>query len=491
MSPKFGIVLKWARSIGHHWFLLTFLMMTLYHIQNLPLDLHQWRQTQTLSTARNFLFGHWNILMPEIDINNNQPFVLLEFPIYQFILALIWKAFGFSYVIGRIYSIALILAASWMTGKIAETIIGRPIRIFSHILLALPMIVFWSRTFMIDNMVLFSVVGSVYSLLEIDRKKSRKPLGLFLFMLSLLLLIKPNIAVIPFCFCLHFFVTRPFLRRNWLWLCLSSVIALVLSAAWFMHAKSVNAANPHVYTSLGWDWFWGNPQQLTDPWSIKVILWRLLINSSGWIFLIGLVLSIFSKCARPIALISLLSALIYMLAAPNLNLIHSYYQLPLSFPIALTALLGLEEIVPRFPRRIFFATTFGLKFAAVLFCIWVLRVGWFEFEFLPSFSPYDEKQNHIAIDQINKFFEERQINNTTALVKNVAICEMRRVPWDPHSVLFLTNTRGFFFTLENCPAFLAQNSNDYDYVFLLRDSMSLSREALAFVDGKKRILIQQ
>jgi 4-amino-4-deoxy-L-arabinose transferase-like glycosyltransferase len=465
--------------------------MALYHISALPLDLHLWRQTQTLSTARNFLFGHWNILMPEIDSNYNQPFVLLEFPIYQFVLALLWKVFGFSYEIGRLFSISLIVAASWMTGKIAENFLERPLKFFSHTLLALPFVVFWSRTFMIDTMVLFAVVGTVYALLEIDRKKSLKALPLFFLMLALLLLIKPNIAIIPFCLCLYFFLSRASLRQHWAALSLTVLAALSLGLGWFIHAKAVNLSNPHVYTNMALDWFWGKPEQLKDPWSLGVIFWRFVINCSGWAFFICSLLGCILSRRRVLYLTCILSCLLYLLAAPNLNLVHSYYQLPLSFPIALVIIVGLEEASQHWSPRWATVSAFGVKLTLSLFCLWVLRMGWFEFGFVGPYSPYSLKQENEVVEQVNRYFEERQINNKTALVQYVAICDLRPGPWDPHSLLFLTNTRGTFVNNLDCPAFLAQNPSGYDYIFVLKGREAPLDLNLAAIDGQRRILIQQ
>jgi len=463
-------------------------VLILYNIDALPLDQHQWRQTQTLSVARNFYFGHWNILMPEMDINNNQPFVLLEFPIYQYLLALLWKVFGFSYVIGRLYTVGLMVLTSWMIGKIAEYVLGRSLRFWGHLLLVIPMAVFWSRTFMIDIMVLFALVGVVYSLVETDRRQNPNFLWLFTGMLSLLFLIKPNILIVPFLYCLYFFLSRPYLRRSWLKLTAASAVALGLGTCWFLHAKAVNASNPHFYSAAGIEWFWGTLVLIKDPWTYQTMGWRILINCGGALALIALVPGIISKRTRAVSLLAILCLVAYFYAAPNLNLNHTYYQLPMLFPIVLATILGLEELFSSLPNSVNRYLVPALKLMVSVSCIWTLQSGWYEIGF-PTTSPYSMKPNASAAKKINAYFEANQIDNKTALVKNVAICELRSISYEPHSILFLINARGIFISKDECPGFLAKSAEEFDYIFVLDNEVNVARQLPVAFDNKRKVLI--
>lgn len=179
------------------------------------------------------------------------------------------------------------------------------------------------------------------------------------------------------------------------------------------------------------------------------------------------------------------------MVAPNLNLVHSYYQLPLAFPIGLSISLVLEEVFSTFPRKIAIYSSLFLKVMMTASCVWVLQSAWFEFGFVGKFSPYKkQKSNQRYADRINEFFKNQNIDNTSSLVKNVAICDLRTVAWDPHSILFLTNSRGISMNRDHCSDFLKTSSHDYNYVFILRELSEPQETFLGITHDQRRILIQ-
>jgi 4-amino-4-deoxy-L-arabinose transferase-like glycosyltransferase len=461
--------------VNQYLVLFIFFVFVAYNIEVPPLDLHTWRQTQTLSTARNFFFDQWNIFLPQIDSNGDKPFVLLEFPIYQYAMALLWRVFGYSYEVGRLWSIFLVVAASFFVNRSAEMILGRPLRAFFHALLIVPMVIFWSRTFMIDNIVLFFSAGVIYSLLLVDARASLKFLTLFFLHTAGLLLVKPNLALIPALYSLYFLVSRPFLRRHAVAVISSGILALGVGVMWFLYAKTVNAQNPHGYTQVGMDWIWGTLVQIRDPWSLQVLLFRVLVNGGGAFFLILAIIGFFRPGLRVLSLLGFVSPWLYLASAPNLNLVHSYYQLPMALPFALTAIVVIEDLIKG--SSFFVATTLGWVGRSLAFAgaISILHLGnWYEFAFGYGPRPYDLNGKSIAAsNQIRALFQEKGLLDSNRLVKNVLICDLRTESYDPHSVLYLSQARGFHLNREQCIEYLNRGEveSDYEFKFVISDPL--------------------
>lgn len=76
--------------------------LRLIGISNPPLDYSSWRQVDTDSIARNFVEYRFNILYPQLNYDGPMPnYVQLEFQVTTFIIALLYRAFGFKPVFGR------------------------------------------------------------------------------------------------------------------------------------------------------------------------------------------------------------------------------------------------------------------------------------------------------------------------------------------------------------------------------------------------------
>ena len=73
-----------------------------------PNSMHVWRQCNTLAVARNFSEEDMNILKPRVDRRGNSDGVTgMQFPSYEFLLALLYKIFGFHFWLSRAFSFFL------------------------------------------------------------------------------------------------------------------------------------------------------------------------------------------------------------------------------------------------------------------------------------------------------------------------------------------------------------------------------------------------
>src|SRR5688572_26317675 len=73
-------------------------------------DYHAYRQTQTASMSRNYFRHGMHFLSPEVDTEGPPARTTTEFPIYSYLIALVYQLVGVREIIGRLLSM---LFAAW------------------------------------------------------------------------------------------------------------------------------------------------------------------------------------------------------------------------------------------------------------------------------------------------------------------------------------------------------------------------------------------
>jgi hypothetical protein len=147
------------------WFFpaLIILWSLLVHLPGLTsplLDYHAHRQCQTASMARNYVRHGMHFLNPEVDNYGFPKRAGTEFPLYSFILALLFKTFGVREVLGRLLSIVLTawsayLLYAWMRRRLDE----RTAFWSAIIMCTIPVHVYFTRTVQPESMALWALLG--------------------------------------------------------------------------------------------------------------------------------------------------------------------------------------------------------------------------------------------------------------------------------------------------------------------------------------------
>ncbi len=88
------------------------LAFRLWGVTNPLLDFHSWRQTLTATIAQNFYLEEMNLLQPAT--NWVHEYYEFEFQVYPYLVALLYKIFGFHDILGRVVSIAFSLGTVGM-----------------------------------------------------------------------------------------------------------------------------------------------------------------------------------------------------------------------------------------------------------------------------------------------------------------------------------------------------------------------------------------
>ncbi len=166
------------------WHLLIFLIIifsVLVRLSNinLPLlDAHYFRQTQTATVARNFYYDGIDLLHPRIDIfgTGRGSVLVMEFPLYQTLVASLSYIVGFSDKVGRLISILFGIAGGLILMLLVKQLFkDRTLAVISMVFfLFTPLNIFFQQAFMIESTVVALHIFSLYSWVKFcDRKSNR------------------------------------------------------------------------------------------------------------------------------------------------------------------------------------------------------------------------------------------------------------------------------------------------------------------------------
>ncbi len=125
-------------------------------------DLNYWRQTETAAIAQNYYQDKLPFLSPEIDWTGPGGKAEMEFPLFPYLVSLLYQAFGFWDGFGRIMSILCSLGVIISLWMIARKLFDGWTAVFAAGVFAVsPLAVFFGRTFQPDMMMLAASAGSV------------------------------------------------------------------------------------------------------------------------------------------------------------------------------------------------------------------------------------------------------------------------------------------------------------------------------------------
>jgi hypothetical protein len=166
-----------------------------------PSGIHLWRQTQTLSVARNFFEEGMNPLRPRVDSRGGGSGVTgMEFPLVNLAVAAGYSLFGFSHAAGRIVLLGFSLAAVVACFALLEERFGSrsAAAVGTLLLLCSPMFAYYSITAVPEIAALAFLLGALLLLERGVRARSRWHLPASLSLLGLAGLVKiTSLLVLP------------------------------------------------------------------------------------------------------------------------------------------------------------------------------------------------------------------------------------------------------------------------------------------------------
>lgn len=315
--------------------------LRLIGITNPLIGHHSWRQADTAAVARNFVQERFDVLYPRVDWRGTSSGeVECEFPVYQFMVASLYRLFGVREIVGRLLSIVFSLAAIFGVYLLSKHIAGVAVGLWSAFFLAvLPMPIFFGRVMMPESLLLAACVYSVFLFLKWTKTDSPWHLLLSAICLSIACLLKPPTLYLGLplgylAFRKHRFKT---VANPCLWL--FAILLFGSLSLWYFHAHRFIDTTGLTFGV----WEYGS-----DKWGN----WGLVSSTEFWktIFIERIPRFLLSYLGVPLLVLGLVrpahsdqenalrywfvGMFIFVIIVAKGVFVHDYYLLPASIPAA-------------------------------------------------------------------------------------------------------------------------------------------------------------
>lgn len=249
MSNILGFTRKYSLLL----FVFTLLIISFYYnyhniLTMRPVGIHQWRNTISAAYAQNY-YHEGDFFHPRthglLAEEGTSDVAVSEFPVMYFVIAQLYKLFGFNEAIYRLVNVLIGFAGLFFLYLFCRKNLGNhllsfviPLFVFTS-----PVYVFYTNNFITDATALSLALIGLYYLGQYYHKQDPENFGWFLFWLAMAGLFKtPSLliyfAVLAILVIQHIFkrlemLPNRHLQRNYVWFLLSFIII----AAWYTYAK--------------------------------------------------------------------------------------------------------------------------------------------------------------------------------------------------------------------------------------------------------------
>ncbi len=343
------------------------------------IDHHSWRQCDTAAIARAFVLEDPNILHPRVEWRGaTSGEVEWNFPLFSYVVSLLFRVFGEHQVVARLAAVAFSLAALGVFYALARRTLGVRVALFATAFFAVnPLAVYFGRAVMPESLLVGAALLFLLAMARFAESGATREVVLAALGLSVAGLVKLpyGFFVLPAAVLLAERRRARALLDKRLWL--GGGAALLVVAAWYVHARALGARTGLSYAPI-WEVGadkWGNAELLGDPSFWRTMLERareyVAPSTTGVVFA-GLVIAGLQKGRRWV-LAFFLGCVGFMLLIAGGHLAHTYYQIAfvpvaaLAFGLAVSAAVSAAERVDRrLPR---FATLLGVLLLALSFAV--------------------------------------------------------------------------------------------------------------------------
>ncbi len=289
--------------------------------------------------ARNFYENGFRLLYPQINWGGNSPgYVESEFPIYSFVIALLYDIFGMSDTWGRLLSVIFSLCTICVLYLLVRKFISENAAVWSSFIYSIiPLSIFYSRAFMPESAMLMCSVAGIWWFSEwLDKGKA------WYFILSCVAIAMAVLLKLP-----ALYLGLPLLYLAWVrygksvvsrWiLWLYAVLVILPVVLWYDHAHRIYEQSGLTYNIWGFGTDkWGNFDIIFTLKFYNDVLFKSIaerhLTWAGFIPFIG---GLFIKRSGRRELLFdywLIAVVIYFLIVGRGNQVHEYYQLPFILP---------------------------------------------------------------------------------------------------------------------------------------------------------------
>lgn len=317
-------------------------LVRLHHIDAPLLGTNSWRQVDNAIVARNFHAHGFRLLYPETDRPGPGPrWVQMEFPAYQYAVALLYSVVGVQDGLGRWLSLLASLVGSLALYRLCWRWLDHDSALWAAVCFALlPLNAYYGRAFMVESTMLACLILGVWSFDRWLTEDSVPAFWLAAGALALACLLKV-VSLYIGAVLVHAAWVRlgpGWWRRPALW----GLAALILVPVWLWYAHSITLFNATGFTLMG-DWRYGTDKWGTwgalgtwDWWN-RLIFKRLAEKHVTWVGFLALVAGLAMARRHATERIFdtwLLAVILYSMIVSRGAYIHEHYQLPFVPPAA-------------------------------------------------------------------------------------------------------------------------------------------------------------
>lgn len=343
--------MKKLESIAIVFVVLLALFLRLYKIDRPLADWHSWRQADTAAVARNFIKEGFNPFIPKFDdmskqangLDNPNRYRFVEFPIYNSLIALVWKFTGIETLYARLTTVVLTLFSTYLLYLIVKRFSSVTTAILSAFFFAtIPYNVFYSSTILPGPFMVFSVLGLYYSFIKFQENEKVIYLIVSIIFANLALLSWP-IAAFFFLPVLYLAFEKHklnILKNPKLWIfALLSIVPLISWRIWILNFPQgipnwrflLNESNIRFKGAF-------------FRWIFAERLGNLILTFGGVsLFILGIVTKHGKEKMFYYAMLA--SGLIYIIVFASGNVRHDYYQVPLIPALSIFLARGVNILI--------------------------------------------------------------------------------------------------------------------------------------------------
>ncbi len=390
------------------WIALT-VSIKLYGIWHPPIESwHTWRQVNVLMVARNFMDDP-NIFLPKID--SNGPFsgiTGMEFPLYNYLIYLCTKAFGESYIYGRLINLIISTFGVYYFYKVCQKVVSDQQALVALLILSFSEWFMYSRKIMPDTISLsLTIIALFYAIGFLQKKAQTKSIILYTLFGTLGGLVKLPALVILSPLAYWFFTDKKADLRSKLIFLGASTLVLLPSMFWYFYwFQYLTETYGLVYYFMG-DSLSGGLNQIIGnfPATLRRFYYSSLGYSGFLLLLIGLYFFWTQKTAIKTWTFILVSLVLvaFIIKSGFAFHHHDYYILPivpfLSFIASYTIQLNKKYV-------------FGLITIFIVEGILLQMKDFSPKESHVSYLQYESKLDEIGLSKEDKIITNSGINPT-------------------------------------------------------------------------------
>ncbi len=342
-------------------FLIIFLLSILIyngtrHFVTLPYGIHQWRQSMNYSIVQNFQESNTHFGKPAMDnlLNpDNTGYLVLEFPIFQWIISFFPREF-FPYFRWLIYLSSLsglYFAFLWSYQVLKNYYLA-----FASILILffVPLFLFYNANYFVDlPAILWSISTAYFWNKGITENYTPKSILLGTFFYTLTGLLRPVGLALPFAFMIYYFLNHFKKSKFLFW---NFLISTTLISIWYIYQQKTNITY-EVHTPPQTSIFYSSKEE------IKNVLYAFRdfhFNQFGFVFgnILGYILCFlmigfhwknYDKNLKTIFIWTFLGTIAYLTLWFKVFQDHDYYLIPclsFFFITTLMTLMALNHYIP-------------------------------------------------------------------------------------------------------------------------------------------------